>query len=64
MTEVMFVVEEAPEGGFVARAIGESIFTEANDLSSLEVNIRGRVRCHFEMPRPIRLRFTREQAKG
>lgn len=62
----MFVVEETPEGGSVARAIGESIFTEADDLRSLEVNIRDAVRCHFEevMPRPIRFHFTREQAKG
>jgi hypothetical protein len=67
MTEVMFVVEEAPEGGFVARAIGESIFTEANNLSSLEVNIRDAVRCHFEeaeTPRLTRLHFTLKQAKG
>ncbi len=64
MNEIIFLVEEAPEGGFVARALGESIFTEADDLSMLEENVRDAVRCHFEpgqMPRVVRLHFTREQ---
>src|SRR5262249_49549512 len=29
MNELIFIVEEAPEGGFTARALGASIFTEA-----------------------------------
>jgi len=64
MTEIIFVVEEAPEGGYTARALGESIFTEADDVSALEANIRDAVRCHFgdgEMPSMVRLHFTREQ---
>ena len=32
MNEILFVVEDAPEGGLIARALGESIFTEADDL--------------------------------
>lgn len=35
MTEIHFIVEEAPEGGFVARAVGADIFTEADDLEAL-----------------------------
>lgn len=65
MNEIIFLVEEAPEGRFVARALGESIFTEADDLGSLEANVCDAIRCHFasedEMPRVIRLHFTREQ---
>ncbi len=64
MNEIIFVVEEAPEGGYTARALGESIFTEADDAASLEANIRDAVHCHFEndeMPRVVRLHFTREQ---
>jgi hypothetical protein len=64
MNEIIFLVEEAAEGGLVARALGESIFTEADDLPSLESNIRDAVHCHFDeanMPRVIRLHFTREQ---
>ena len=64
MSEVIFVVEEAPEGGFTARALGASIFSEAADLDSLRVNIRDAVRCHFEpdqAPRLIRLHFERDE---
>lgn len=64
MNEIIFVVEEAPEGGYTARALGESIFTEADDVTTLEANVRDAVHCHFEegeMPRVVRLHFTREQ---
>jgi hypothetical protein len=64
MNEIIFMVEEAPEGGYTARALGESIFTEADDFPSLEENVRDAVRCHFdegELPRVVRLHFTREQ---
>jgi hypothetical protein len=60
MDELIFLVEEAPEGGFTARALGESIFTEADDLDAL----RDAVRCHFDEgrgPRVIRLHFVREE---
>jgi hypothetical protein len=64
MSEVIFVVEEAPEGGFTARALGASIFTEGDDLDALRTNIREAVRCHFEPnrgPRLIRLHFERDE---
>ncbi|MEO8380813.1 MAG: 2-oxoisovalerate dehydrogenase [Acidobacteriota bacterium] len=64
MNELIFLVEEAAEGGYTARALGESIFTEADDVATLEENVRDAVRCHFEddtMPRIVRLHFTREE---
>jgi dephospho-CoA kinase len=64
MNEILFLVERAPEGGYVARALGESIFTEADDLESLHSQVRDAVRCHFEegqAPRLIRLHFTHEE---
>ena len=64
MQEVIFVVEEAPEGGFVARALGVSIFTEAETLESLRDRVRDAVRCHFDegqSPKVIRLHFVREE---
>jgi hypothetical protein len=64
VNEVMFIVEEAPEGGFIARALGESIFTEADDLPQLKMQVRDAVRCHFEEgrePKIIRLHFVREE---
>ena len=64
MNEIIFLVEEAPEGGYTARALGESIFVEGDDFASVGANVRDAVRCHFEdneMPRVVRLHFTREQ---
>jgi dephospho-CoA kinase len=48
MKELIFVVDEAPEGGYTARALGESIFTEADTLEGLNSQVRDAVRCHFE----------------
>lgn len=64
MNEIMFAVDEAPEGGWTARALGESIFTEADDIESLHQQVRDAVHCHFEegkAPKMIRLHFTREE---
>jgi len=47
MNEIIFLVEETPEGGYTARALGQSIFTEADDLESLNANVRDAVLCHF-----------------
>lgn len=64
MRELIFVVEEAPEGGYTARALGESIFTEADSLDELRSQVRDAVRCHFDegsAPQIIRLHFVREE---
>ena len=64
MTELIFMVEEAPEGGFVARSLGPSIFTEADLLAELSEKVRDAVRCHFEeeqAPKVIRLHHVREE---
>jgi hypothetical protein len=64
MSELIFLVEESPEGGFIARALGESIFTEGDSLSDLHENVRDAVRCHFDegqAPRVVRLHFVREE---
>lgn len=64
MTELVFLIEEAAEGGYVARALGASIFTEADDLRSLRKAIRDAVHCHFDgpdAPSAIRLHFVRDE---
>ncbi len=64
MTELIFIVEEAPEGGFVARSLGPSIFTEADSLAELPEKVREVVRCHFEegaAPKVVRLHHAREE---
>lgn len=58
MSEIIFVVEEAPEGGYTARALGESIFTETDDFTSLAGNVCDAIHCHFEegvLPSKVRL---------
>lgn len=64
MDEIIFVVEDSPEGGYSARALGVSIFTEADDLEALQVELRDAVVCHYEneaeRPRMIRLHFVRD----
>jgi hypothetical protein len=64
MNEIIFVVEEAPEGGFAARAVGQSIFTQAETMPELHARVRDAVRCHFEEhagPKLIRLHFVRDE---
>lgn len=64
MDELIFLVENAAEGGYTARALGASIFTEADDIDALRVQVRDAVRCHFEEgegPKVIRLHFVREE---
>ena len=64
MNEIFFLVEEALEGGYIAKAIGESIFTEADTMDELKVNIREAVHCHFDddkLPKIIRLHLVKEE---
>ena len=57
-SEILFLVEESPEGGFQAKALGHAIYTEAETYSELRKMVKEAVRCHFETadcPRVIRL---------
>lgn len=62
--EIIFIVEEAPEGGFQARALGHSIFTEADNFDDLKKMAQDAVICHFEdneRPRVVRLHMVRDE---
>ena len=64
MSEIVFLVQEAEEGGFTAKALGYSIFTEADTWAELKIEIQDALACHFEdkeKPRLVRLHFTREE---
>ena len=64
MTEILFIVEEAAEGGCTARAVGASIFTEADDLEQLRAAVCDAARCHFEeadRPKVIRLHLVHHE---
>jgi len=62
--EIIFIVEESIEGGFEAKALGHSIFTEADSISSLKEMLKDAVNCHFddkEKPSMIRLHFVKDE---
>ena len=65
MNEIVFLVEDDPEGGYLARALGESIFTQADDYELLREQVRDAVECHFSdpalRPRVIRLHLVRDE---
>jgi hypothetical protein len=65
MIEIIFLVEEATDGGYVACARRESIITEADDIESLHRQVRDAVNCHLDegaSPKLIRLQFVRERS--
>ena len=62
--EVVFLVEESQEGGYEAKALGYSIFTEAENLVELKEKIRDAVKCHFEekeMPPVLRIHLVKDE---
>lgn len=64
MNELIFIVEESLDGGYEAKAIGASIFTQGEDLDDLKSQIKEAVNCHFEdndMPKMVRLHFVKDE---
>jgi hypothetical protein len=62
--EIIFSVEESPEGGYEARALGHAIFTQAESLEELRKMVRDAVSCHFEggeKPSVIRLHWVKDE---
>lgn len=62
--EIIFIVNESPEGGYEARALAQAIFTDADTLDELRAMVKDAVTCHFEedrRPKIIRLHFVREE---
>jgi hypothetical protein len=61
--EIIFLVEESLDGGFEARALGYSIFTQGETLEELKEMLMDAVDCHFEedqKPKVIRLHLVKE----
>jgi len=63
--ELVFLVEDDPEGGYTARALGQSIFVQGDTFDSLKESIKDALECHFdtkeEIPGIIRLHIVREE---
>ena len=64
MSEIVFLVEDAAEGGVIARALGHSTFAEADSYDELRDQVRDAVHCHFddgERPSLIRLHYVKDE---
>lgn len=63
MNEIIFIVEESVEGGFIAKALGVSIITQADTIEELKNEIKDAVKCHFDddQKRIIRLHQVKEE---
>ena len=66
MSEIIFEVrEDEVDGGYVARALGYSIHTQADSLEDLRTMVKDAVACHFgevaKRPTIIRLHFVRDE---
>jgi len=62
--EIIFLIEESEDGGYEAKALGYSIYTQAEDFGSLKEAARDAVRCHFEekeRPQIIRLHIVKDE---
>ena len=63
-SEIIFLVNESPEGGYEAKSVSHSIFTEADTLEELRAMVKDAVECHFDdqaRPSIIRLHFVKEE---
>ena len=64
-TELIFLVEEDPEGGFTAKAVGEGIFTQGENIEEIKANIKDAIACHYDrkedVPASIRLHIVHEE---
>jgi hypothetical protein len=64
MKELIFEVTQDADGGFVAEALGESIFTQADNWDELRAAVREAVQAfYFDSvpPASIRLRLVRDE---
>ncbi len=65
MKEIIFILEEDPEGGFTAQSLSFSIFTQGRTIEEIKEKIKDAIRCHFEkeedIPKVIRLHQVREE---
>ncbi len=64
-TEIIFLVNEADEGGYTAAALDYGITTQAETVDELREMVRDAVDCFFdeeaEAPALIRLHFVRDE---
>ena len=61
MSELIFLIEDDPDGGYTAQAIGQNIFTQADTIDELKPMIQDAIDCHLnnrsQWPALVRLHF-------
>lgn len=62
MEEIIFLVEESVDGGYTAKGMGVSIFSEGETIDELREKIKDAIQCHFDeiKPRLVRLHMVKE----
>lgn len=63
-TEIIFIIQDSLDGGFEAKAVGHSIYTEAETMEELKNNIIEATDCQFDpgkKPKLIRLHYIKEE---
>lgn len=65
MEEIIFLVEESPEGGYTAKGLGVSIYTQADSIDLLKSAVKEAVHCHYDgeeiKPKMIRLHLVKDE---
>jgi len=63
-SEIIFLIEETPDGDYTAKAVGYNIFTEADSINALKAMLKDAVNCHFnekDRPKLIRMHTVRDE---
>lgn len=64
MSEIIFIIENSDEGGYTAKALGYSIYTEGETIEELKENIKNAIKCHFDektLPHIVRLHMVKDE---
>ena len=64
MIEIIFLIDESPEDGFIVTALDESIFADGENYEEIKLNLRDSVNCHFDndkKPKLIRLHTVKDE---
>jgi predicted RNase H-like HicB family nuclease len=65
ITELLFLVEDDPEGGFCARALQTGIFVQGETMDEIRTAVREAIECHYEnadaRPAVIRLHYVHDE---
>jgi hypothetical protein len=62
--EILFLIEESIDGGYEAKALGYSIYTQGETYEEVKKAVCDAVHCHFDekdLPSIIRFHFIKDE---